>query len=575
MPRPSSYSSSTASGASAQNWFVVDFDSPVYVAELGKQRPRVVVCLGHGYVLSMTLTAAEDLPEAAANVVTQALQNPMEDVPAKPTQIVVSNAEWIPSIREVVPRDVKVQTGPLPDLTALQESLAEHLQRESEEDEAGVGYLQDGEIAAETVAGFLDAAARMYRTAPWTVVPSDGHLLQLDAPSLGLHRACMCVIGQMRQGLGFLVFSNHEEYRAFRKSGDARGGRKLTSNFFAVDFNKEEEVPDAMVQEVEDHGWPLAHEDAYPVVWCLDKDKVARPPSSQEVITAWVCCEALTRFMEQHAELFEEDNPEGVQEEYTLKDVPGKPVVTVTAPHPGTLDLWESSPRIGEGDGEDQDLEDEDQEEIAEFLDSLADQGLEEEQLDLAGRICSAFHGFGNIKQEDPFEPEMVEEFLLEFFPTHVAASAEMIKQVPTVLEDYFRWQGEEGFLTDQEVDALLERMGSLRKEFHKAAQDESRFSVFKKVALQMVRDGVDFSDPEAVGQYLMEHGQDPDVLVPDEGEPTPRKARKPAAAKGKKPATKRKAPAKSAKAVAKPAAKTRKSAAKKGASKSSVRHRR
>ncbi len=58
----------------------------------------------------------------------------------------------------------------------------------------------------------------LYRLAPWKTA-SDDQVLRVDIPALGVHGACLSIIGGLGESLGFVLFPSLAGYEAFVDGG--------------------------------------------------------------------------------------------------------------------------------------------------------------------------------------------------------------------------------------------------------------------------------------------------------------------------------------------------------------------
>jgi hypothetical protein len=149
------------------------------------------------------VVAAAPVPRTAplaamADVLRDALASPNGPLPQR---LRVSGAAAVPAIVALMGPGIPVSVGPVPEaLDALAEfaevfagALAEQAVSPLEE----IVDLADQDPAL--VQRFFTAGAALYELGPWTLVPSDSDVLRIDAPALGLHGACISIVGQIGQ----------------------------------------------------------------------------------------------------------------------------------------------------------------------------------------------------------------------------------------------------------------------------------------------------------------------------------------------------------------------------------------
>src|SRR5688572_31752423 len=76
-----------------------------------------------------------------------------------------------------------------------------------------------GDVPPDVVGDFFDAAAALYRAAPWRIVTED-QVVRVDITRLGIDGRCLSVIGSAGESLGLLLFPSLDDFDDFidRKS---------------------------------------------------------------------------------------------------------------------------------------------------------------------------------------------------------------------------------------------------------------------------------------------------------------------------------------------------------------------
>src|SRR5262249_1431737 len=148
----------------------------------------------------------------------------------------------LPEIRRAAGPGTDVRVAPTPELDALRAGLSEEFEEEP------AGYLDSG-ATPEAVAELFEASAGLFRAAPWREV-LDSQPVELDVPSRGVKGACVCIIGNLGQNLGLLIYRSVDDYRTFREfgrealDGDDRSDiRDPGVGYLALSFEKRKVVP--------------------------------------------------------------------------------------------------------------------------------------------------------------------------------------------------------------------------------------------------------------------------------------------------------------------------------------------
>jgi tetratricopeptide (TPR) repeat protein len=137
------------------------------------------------------------------------------------------------------------------------------------------GALSASGVTVERMRAFADAAKRFYEAAPWRHL-SDEDLLHVEAPSIprGLRHVVVLGAGGHTFGLGF--FESDADHAEVQEGGDpeAFAGRPRWSLFLAPIT----EMPFGDADLWEDHGLPVAADDAYPMAAQFRPDGTLRRP---------------------------------------------------------------------------------------------------------------------------------------------------------------------------------------------------------------------------------------------------------------------------------------------------------
>jgi len=168
---------------------------------------------------------------------------------------------------------------------SLVESL-EHIDsflREMAEDIAGstsVCAALDGEgVTVERMAAFADAAAALYRAAPWNHL-SNVDLVRIESPVPDPRLSHMVVMGLSSgyRGIGF--FGSQEEFESMLRE-DEEEDLIETQTFWSLDYNPLFGIPFPDADLWQEHNLAVAGPDAYPVVMRSEPDETFRRPDAR------------------------------------------------------------------------------------------------------------------------------------------------------------------------------------------------------------------------------------------------------------------------------------------------------
>jgi hypothetical protein len=195
-----------------------------------------------------------------------------------------------------------IEVAATPELDAVLEEFLVSMPKGDEQ----ASYLDSGRVPLAAVARMFEAAALLYRAAPWKLA-SDDEVLRMDIPALGVEGACVSIIGALGESLGVIVFPSLLAYERFgaaaEQVADARS-LDLGAPLLSLDFWSRGDVPEAMRREMVVHGWTTVAPDAIPVVGHRDRNGVPRPLAERDVRIATECAFAVASFFLRHPDAF-------------------------------------------------------------------------------------------------------------------------------------------------------------------------------------------------------------------------------------------------------------------------------
>jgi hypothetical protein len=258
---------------------------PGYVSGEGKPyRPETLFWVGEsGAVLGSEMAKPGELVGMAAESLQKAIEHPAVGHPHAPTRVRVTSPELAEALRAAHP-SIEIVCAPTPEADAVAASMRAYFARNVE---FGPSYLSH-EVDAAAVASFFRAAAGLFRAKPWRVVPDDQSLFLVTIEQLDVRGAALCVVGQMGQSMGLVLFSGLNDFEAYGDAVEAieRGKTAAVPPHFALNFGRRADLPASLRAEIAEHGWEVADEGACPWLAPTDEGLEVRPPTAEEVTIA-------------------------------------------------------------------------------------------------------------------------------------------------------------------------------------------------------------------------------------------------------------------------------------------------
>jgi hypothetical protein len=185
---------------------------------------------------------------------------------------------------------------------------------------------------------FFQASARLFRAAPWKVLPDDAGVFSATVEAYGLRGAVLSVIGKLGQNLGFVLFPTRQAFEAYLDAAEAveQGDDSATiPSHFALNFERGAAISSGLRKEVAARNWEVASPNAYPWLATIAGDFVARPPSTEELALAGALCVALAQWFEKEpAALRDAWKPgKAIVRKFAIPTGAGPVEVELAAPH--------------------------------------------------------------------------------------------------------------------------------------------------------------------------------------------------------------------------------------------------
>jgi hypothetical protein len=201
----------------------------------------------------------------------------------------------------------EIVVAPVPELEEVKRGFPEFVAEERPiEGLAERSYLGPGLVEPSIAGAFFDAAALLWRAAPWRHAAA-AQPLRLSVPGLGLPRACVIILGPAPIR-GLLVFDSLEHFLSYLAAaeaappdaGDPRRADDLGAEALTVSFVPKGSLTGAMRREIKVHGWGVPEYRAHPQTFRVDRDSVPRPVSPEDYRLAIVASTAVARFAGAH-----------------------------------------------------------------------------------------------------------------------------------------------------------------------------------------------------------------------------------------------------------------------------------
>jgi hypothetical protein len=290
-------------GTSPMPAFVNDGDRPPF-------RPILAAVVnGHGLVIGHGVSTPEAPLAGVEDALRQAIGKPASGFGSgtKPLRVTVDEEALLPLVRRLLP-GVAAKVGRSAELEELFRQLPAMEPEPEEKGIMGLTTYLGGDLTPALVGSFFDACADLYRREPWTLFADDQCLFQVTSRGLAMNQWCGCVIGQAGESYGVLMFESRLDQQRFTLLAQTEQDHsKLATaqlpHQHAISFEPLDTLSRKLVGEIQQHRWPVAPGDAYPVPLHIDPDFMAVPSSRDELARLEATARALTRLIDNVPEL--------------------------------------------------------------------------------------------------------------------------------------------------------------------------------------------------------------------------------------------------------------------------------
>jgi hypothetical protein len=285
--------------------------------------PDILLCLElPSFLILGTNASTPKNPVTLAQLLDDTLRQPAEGKPRRPARIRVASEELAAELRG---SGIPVTVAPTPELDPVFADLAAHFG-------GAISYLGNGDIPPKRIAALFTAAQALHAAAPWRHL-LDGQIVRVDIPRYGIRGGALSVIGNRGESFGLLLFDTIDDFFAVQNERPPRSATSDRIVLRSLSLTRREELVPSLLREIEQHGWPVAADDAYPVIFSLDAEHEQMPLTDHDVRIMTACTTAFLAFYALHRDMFDEKTPELTR--FPSRGDDGAEVL-ITAPFPLT-----------------------------------------------------------------------------------------------------------------------------------------------------------------------------------------------------------------------------------------------
>ncbi len=201
------------------------------------------------------------------------------------------------------------------------------------------------EISVAAVHDFFLASQRMFRAAPWSVIPEFTAVLAVNCTELGQQDAVLAIVGPPAPNYGAMLFASVADFSAYLHAARAMSDFTRTDDAMATmpgwvgsEFRPGAAISARMLLEIKTHNWPIAGPVAFPIITAMTGGGEPRATTAHDVRLLTVLHQAMAELIVAEPRLGFAWEPTSPSTTRTLQVQLGADAIalaiTLTAPHP-------------------------------------------------------------------------------------------------------------------------------------------------------------------------------------------------------------------------------------------------
>ena len=293
-------------------------------------QPTMAVWLNEiGQVVGMDLLSPNGPAYNPITLLKQTIANPSVGPAGAPSHIRVNDKKIAAKLQKAF-TTIQISVGPTPELDALANDMLDMPGNDEPQ------IFSEIAVNMHIVQSFFESTAALYKSTPWKTVPHDQCLIGVTVESLGLSDAVLCVIGQIGESFGIVLFDSLPEYERYTLLSDAieRGVEPNIPPHRALSFENANEIPANVRKDIALHQWTVADPDAYPSLMAPADNRVLKPLVEEDIELFDIIAQALPNALSQTAFVQALSGGAAHSAEYQILTSNRPAIITLQAPYP-------------------------------------------------------------------------------------------------------------------------------------------------------------------------------------------------------------------------------------------------
>lgn len=215
--------------------------------------------------------------------------------PRRPTVVVSDDEDLAGALAsEMTPLSIRCIAAATPELDDMLAELEYFL---AGGHEPVPGLLDDPRVTPEQVGEFFEAAADLYREAPWELM-LDEDLLAVRYPVPDGEWRFVSVMGNAGLEFGLAVFEDLFDYDLLASNPPEDVIGLMT--YRSITYDDMTAMPFADLDALEYYGWKIAEDDAYPIPLQITEDEEVLRPGPDEIDWYTIALRAVAAFFQEY-----------------------------------------------------------------------------------------------------------------------------------------------------------------------------------------------------------------------------------------------------------------------------------
>jgi hypothetical protein len=265
--------------------------SPAWINIAGNMhRPWLVLVTNRtdDLVLAHEMLDREPTAQILWDKLTEAMRTPLAGLPERPGVLQVRSEELRCGLgTRLQPLGIECVVAELDQLDFVLQELAKHLHG----GHCIPAVLDAPGIRPAQIRAYFEAAANFYRRKPWHSVPGDTPI-KVECSRVASSPWYAVVMGQLGETFGLALYEGFDALARILQS-DMPEGEARNSSAVSLIYGERHEISARDLDALEEHGWPVAAPEAYPLTVRINPGCAVRVPLVWELELVAACLWAI------------------------------------------------------------------------------------------------------------------------------------------------------------------------------------------------------------------------------------------------------------------------------------------